>query len=56
MNVYVILAAVAISILALTEVLVAVQKASMKKQFLEELDRQDKQKLDNAETRKDIPK
>jgi len=54
MNVYAILAAVAISILALTEVLVAAQKSQMKKQFLEELDRRDEQKLD--ETRKDIPK
>lgn len=40
-NLYAVLAVVAVSILAFTEILVSVQKAQMKKQFLEELDRRD---------------
>jgi len=41
MNPYAILAVAAIAIFAITEILVSVQKSHMKKQFLEDLDRQD---------------
>jgi len=41
-NLYAILAVIAVGILAVTEILVSIQKAQMKKQFLEELDRRDK--------------
>jgi hypothetical protein len=46
MNFYAILAAVAVFILAIAEILISIQKAQMKKQFLEELNRQDDGKID----------
>ncbi len=48
MNEYAILAGGALAILAITEILVTRQKAQMRKQFLEELDRQDSQKKPNS--------
>lgn len=48
-NLYAVLAVVAVGILAFTEILVSVQKAQMKKQFLEELDRiDDDDKVDDS--------
>ncbi len=49
MNAYAILAGGALAILAIAEILVSRQKAQMKKQFLEELARQDAQKLGDRE-------
>jgi hypothetical protein len=49
MNVYAILAVVAVAILAIAEVLTTIQKAQMKKQFLEDLDRQAKQSPDDSD-------
>jgi len=39
---------VAIAILGMVEIMVARQKSQMKKQFLEELDRQDREKRDGS--------
>lgn len=44
MDPYAILAVVAVAILGIAEILIAVQKSQMKKQFLEELKKQDDQK------------
>jgi len=41
LNFYAILAVIGVGILAVSEILITVQKAQMKKQFLEELDRED---------------
>ncbi len=46
MNVFAILAVVGIATLALAEILITVQKSQMKKQFFEELDRQEKNQED----------
>lgn len=40
---YAILAVGAIAVFGISEILISVQKAQMKKQFLEELDRRDKE-------------
>ena len=50
MNLYAILAAVAVVILAVSEILISIQKSQMKRQFLDELDRSDGSK-DNHESR-----
>jgi hypothetical protein len=49
MNPYAILAGGAVAILAIAEILISRQKAQMKKQFLEELAREDAQKLGEPE-------
>ncbi len=41
MNPYAILAVVAVAIVAISEILISVQKSKMKKQFIDELDRLD---------------
>ena len=53
MNIFAILAVVGIATLAVAEILISVQKSQMKKQFLEELDRQEKAKEDASGSFKD---
>jgi len=53
MNIFAILAVVGIATLAVAEILISVQKSQIKKQFLEELDRQEKAKEDTNGSFKD---
>ncbi|MFI5420824.1 MAG: hypothetical protein ACHQ1H_07635 [Nitrososphaerales archaeon] len=41
MNPFAIIAAIAVAVVALAEIMVARQKAQMKKEFIQELDKQD---------------
>jgi len=47
MNIFAILAVLGVATLAIAEILISVQKSQMKKQFLEELDRQKTREDDN---------
>ncbi|HXQ93423.1 MAG TPA: hypothetical protein VN739_10500 [Nitrososphaerales archaeon] len=53
MNVFAVLAVVGIATLASAEILISIQKSQMKKQFLEELDRQGKDEDDAKNNIKD---
>jgi hypothetical protein len=53
MNIFAILAVLGIATLAVVEILISVQKSQMKKQFLEELDRQRKAEHDAHDNLKD---
>jgi len=50
MNPYAIVAVVAIAILAVVEIFISVQKFQMKKQFLDALEEQDKEKRESSNT------